>query len=152
MRLLIHRSFEVAASRSLVWDRLARPASWPSWARHIRAVDMDPEGLLTATSSGVVRLKNLVRSRFVVTAFVDGEHWLWTGRFLWLRIEYDHVLEAVTPGRTRITFDVSVGGFGSGTLGRFFAWVYRKSLDRAIPNLAHELESAVPRPSAGEGA
>ena len=90
MRVLVHREFEVDRPRSEVWSRLARPASWASWAKHIKSVDVEPPGLLTASSSGVVRLRNGVRSRFVVTTFADGERWLWAGKFLWLRVDYDH--------------------------------------------------------------
>ena len=142
MRVLVHRSFDVAAPRDVVWARLARPASWPSWAKHIKSVDVEPEGLVTAGTAGVVRLRNGVRSRFVVSTFSDGERWLWTGSFLWLRIDYDHVLEAVSEGRTRITFDVAVGGLGVASIGRFFAWIYGRNLDKAIPNLVAELEAA----------
>ena len=124
-----------------MWGSLAHPASWPSWAQHIRAVDMEPEGPLTSSSSGIVRLTNGVRSRFTVTRFVDGERWLWVGKFLWLRVEYDHVLEAVSPDRTRVTFDVGGSGMGVGSLGRLFAWVYGRNLDAAIPRLVAEIEA-----------
>ena len=146
MRLLVHRQFEIARPKSEVWSRLARPASWPSWAKHIKSVDVEPPGLLASSSSGVVRHRNGVRSRFVVSTFTEGERWLWAGKFLWLRVEYDHVLEAVTPDRTRVTFDVAVGGFGVGSIGRFFAWIYSGNLDKAIPNLVAEIEGAVAGP------
>jgi hypothetical protein len=136
----VHRTFEVGRPRAEVWDRLARPASWPSWARHVRAVDVGPPGLLGPSSAGVVRLANGVRSRFVVTSFVTGERWLWSGKFLWLRVDYDHVLEAVAADRTRVTFDVRVTGFAVGTLGRLFARIYGKNLDAAIPRLVAEYE------------
>ena len=142
MRVLVHRSFEVSAPVATVWAGLARPAAWPSWAKHIKSVDMEPPGALTASSSGVVRLRNGVRSKFVVTQFVEGERWLWTGKFLWLRVDYDHVLAAVAPARTRVTFDVAAGGLGVGSLGRLFGRIYAGSLDQAIPNLIAELEAA----------
>ena len=142
MRVLVHRQFEVARSMSVVWSNLARPAAWPSWAKHIKSVDIEPPGLLTASSSGVVRLRNGVRSRFDVVTFSEGQRWMWAGKFLWLRIEYDHVLEAVTPDRTRVTFDVAGGGFGAGSIGRLFAWIYAGNLDKAIPNLVAEIEGA----------
>ena len=101
---------------------------------------MEPPGILTPSSSGVVRLRNGVRSRFTVSTFVDGERWLWAGTFLWLHVEYDHVLEAVAADRTRVSFDVAVGGLGVGSLGRLFAWIYSGNLDKAIPNLIAEIE------------
>jgi hypothetical protein len=99
----------------------------------------------------VVRLANGVRSRFVVTSFAAGERWLWTGKFLWLRIDYDHVLEATAADRTRVTFDVDVSGFGVGTLGRLFARIYGKNLDAAIPRLVAELEGGGGRPPEAPG-
>lgn len=144
MRRLLHRRFEVACPRPVVWAILAHPADWPAWAGHIRSVDVEPPGLLTASSTGIVRLRNRVRSRFTVMAFVDGERWLWSGKFLWLWVEYDHVLEVVANDRTRVTFDVRVGGLGSGSLGRLFAWIYARNLDRAIPKLIAHLEARGP--------
>jgi carbon monoxide dehydrogenase subunit G len=140
VRALLHRSFEVAAPVERVWDRLARPAQWPSWAHHIEAVRMTPAGLVTASSAGEIRLRNGIVSRFEVTEFQDGARWLWTGPFLWMRVRYDHVLTPVGPGRTRVAFDVAGSGFGVSTLGRLFARVYARNLDRAIPNLVAELE------------
>jgi len=142
MRTLLLRTFQVSRDRARVWAHLAQPARWPSWARHIKRVEMEPPGEVTAVSTGRVVLRNLVRSSFRVTRFSAGASWLWTGRFLWLRVDYDHVLLAVAPQRTEVTFRVDVGGLGTSTLGRFFAWIYARNLDRAIPRLVEELERA----------
>jgi len=103
---------------------------------------MEPPGALGPTSAGLVRLTNGVRSRFAMKEFREGERWLWSGRFLWLQVDYDHVLDAVAPDRTRVTFDVGVGGLGTSTLGRLFARIYGGNLDRAIPHLVAEIEEA----------
>lgn len=122
-----------------VWAHLARLAEWPSWARHIRSVEASPPGPLTPATVGVIRLTNGIRSRFAMTKLDPPRSWTWDGRFLWMPIRYDHVFEELGPGRTRVTFDVFAGGLGNGTLGRLFAWIYGKNLDRAIPLLAAEI-------------
>ena len=67
-------------------------------------------------------------------------NWKWAGPFLWLQVEYDHRFEAVEGGRTRLTFVVDGAGFGVSVLGRVFARVYNRNLDRAIPNLVGEMQ------------
>ncbi len=140
MRTLIDREFEVAASRDRCWEHLSRIEAWPSWARHIRSIDVSPPGALTDGTRGLIRLRNGVRSSFRMTELRPGEHWLWEGAFLWLRVRYDHAFEPVSPERTRIRFRVDVDGLGVGSLGRLFAKIYGANLDRAIPNLIAELE------------
>jgi hypothetical protein len=56
-----------------------------------------------------------------------------------MKIRYDHVFEPIAPGRTRVRFDVFASGLGRATLGRLFAWIYGRNLDRAIPILVSEL-------------
>lgn len=135
---MLERTFEAAAPVGKAWDHLARPEAWPSWARHIRSVETN--GPLSPETEGVIRLRNGIRSSFRMREFDPGKSWLWEGKFLWLAIRYDHVFEPVGPERTRITFRVDGAGFGRATLGRLFAWIYARNLDRAIPNLVAELE------------
>lgn len=139
MRLALTRTFEVPVPVERAWAHLERIEQWPTWAKHIRSVEQQPKGPLTPDTVGVIRLTNGFRARFRMTQFAPPRSWTWAGRFLWMRIRYDHVFEALGPTRTRIRFDVFAGGLGSGTLGRLFAWVYAKSLDRAIPLLVAEL-------------
>jgi hypothetical protein len=155
VRLAVHREFEVPVSSSRAWDHLARIESWPSWAKHIREVEVDPPGPLTSHTSGIIRLTNGITSRFVMTDLGPPRHWTWEGKFLWMRIRYDHGFEALALDRTRIRFQVFVGGLGQATLGRLFARIYAKNLDRAIPNLVAELSgasaAASPATRGGEG-
>ena len=144
MPRLIHREFDVSAGLEHCWEHLARVEAWPSWARHIRSVELTPPGGLTAASRGSIRLTNGIRSSFAMSAFQPGERWEWTGRFLWLRVRYDHAFERLAGDRTRIVFDVDVEGLGANTLGRVFARIYSANLDRAIPNLVAEIEAGAP--------
>jgi hypothetical protein len=131
----LERAFRVRAGAAATWARLADVASWPEWARHIRSVELEPAGPLGPGSRGAIRLTNGIRSTFAVTEFVAGRSWRWVGPFLWLRIDYDHVVEGDPSGGSRVTFVVEASGALSGSLGRLFSWVYARSLDRAIPRL-----------------
>ncbi len=141
-RRMLERTFRVRAVPGAAWEELAAVRSWPAWARHIRSVDLEPEGPLGPGSRGTLRLTNGIRSTFRVTEFEPGRRWLWTGLFLWLRVDYDHLLEPDPAGGTRITFTIVGGGIGVSTLGRLFAWVYARNLDRAIPLLQERLGGA----------
>ena len=140
MNTMLERTFEAAVSLQQAWGHLARIEAWPSWARHIRSIETN--GPLSPETEGTIRLRNGVTSRFRMTELNTGRNWVWEGSFLWLQIRYDHVFEAVDDDRTQITFRVDGAGFGCATLGRLFAAIYARNLDRAIPRLVAELVSA----------
>lgn len=142
MVLRLVRAFEAPVSRARAWEHLERVAQWPSWARHIASVELEPAGELTPATTGVIRLKGGVRSTFRMEHLEPPDRWLWTGRFLWLHVDYDHVFEELAPDATRIRFVVEVRGVGAGSLGRVFRAIYARNLDRAIPNLVRELEGS----------
>ena len=139
MRRMLERSVEVNADAATTWNHLIEPERWPSWAHHIRRVDMDPAGPAQLGSKGRVRLKNGTSARQEVVELNEGRNWRWDGRFLWLGLVYDHIIEARPDGGTRITFTIEGTGLGVGSIGRIFAWVYARNLDQAMPNLAAEL-------------
>ena len=138
MTTRLTRSFEVALDRARAWDHLARVEEWPSWARHIRSVTLEPPGKLTAETAGTIRLRGGIRSTFRMHRLDPPRGWMWVGGFLWLTVRYDHVFEELEDC-TRIHFVVDVEGFGAGSLGRLFAAIYARNLDRAIENLVAEL-------------
>ena len=140
MRLL-EREFQARAPLERVWDHLAAIDRWPSWARHIRRVEVAPSGPLSHATTGTIVLTNGIRSTFRMTALEPGVHWLWSGPFLWLSVDYDHRLERVDDDLTTVRFTVDVSGFGTAVLGRLFAAIYARNLDRAIPRLIEELEA-----------
>jgi hypothetical protein len=139
MPTLIHRSFEVDLSVDAAWRHLAHVTGWPSWARHIRRIDVNPPGALTAASVGIIHLTNGVKSTFRVTTFDPPRRWTWAGRFLWLDVCYDHEFEPIGKRKSRLVWSVIVTGWGSSTLGRLFAFAYRRDLDRAIPRLVMDV-------------
>ena len=141
MRRLLVREFTVRVPRDAAWRHLAAVERWPSWARHIRSVTLEPAGALGPRSTGVIRLRNRVRSAFAMTAFDPPRRWTWVGKFLWLTVRYDHAFEEVGPGATRLTWTVEARGLGVSTLGRLFARIYGKNLDRAVPLLVAEMEA-----------
>lgn len=72
------------------WARYTRPAAWPTWAPHIRAVD-HPLDVVEPGATGVVHGPPGITATFVVDA-VDHEarRWTWTVRSGPLRLSFDH--------------------------------------------------------------
>jgi hypothetical protein len=89
-------------------------------------------------------LTNRTRATVRVTEFQDGRRFRWEGSFLWLGLGYDHLVTTDETGRVHITFTVEGAGVGVDTIGRLFARVYARSLDRAIPRLQAVLRSPDP--------
>ncbi len=139
MTTLIRREFTVDVSVESAWEHLARVAAWPSWAKHIRRIDLDPPGEIMANSTGVIHLKFGPESAFRMVEFKPPRNWKWVGRFLWLTVHYDHLFESQGE-RTKLVWIVACEGFGVSILGRLFALIYNRNLDKAIPNLIAEIE------------
>ncbi len=132
---LLSRTFEVPVSAADAWAFLADIDAWPRWAGHIRRIDVDPPGPAGPTTSGVIRLTNGITSTFRMTDFAPPTHWTWVGPFLWLSVRYDHRFEDLGDGRARLAWTLDAEGFGASVLGRLFAAIYARNLDRAIPRL-----------------
>ena len=139
---LLRREFTVELSAEEAWRHLARVEQWPSWARHIKQVEVQPRGELRPESTGHLRLTNGLKPVFRMTEFNPHRSWKWVGDFLWLTIYYDHRFEELNPKQTRLTFELEGKGFGVSLLGRLFAKVYSNSLDRAIPLLVQEMNAS----------
>ena len=138
---LLRRAFDVEVSLDEAWEHLALVESWPAWASHIKSVRLAPPGALTDRSEGQFRLKGGIRSTFLVEEFDPPRRWQWVGRFLSVRVHYDHRFETVEPN-TRLTWIVAAEGLGAATLGRVFGAIYARNLDKAIPNLQAQLRSS----------
>jgi hypothetical protein len=141
---LVERSFTTTATPDAVWRHLANVTAWPSWARHIRRVTLDPPGDLTPTTRGRLVLKPAIPTTFRMTALAAPHSWSWRGSFLGTTLDYDHRIEPVSDGGTRITFTIDGSGATAKVVGPVFARVYGRILDRAIPHLIDELD-ALPR-------
>ena len=137
---LIRRRFGVGVSVHRAWDHLARVENWPTWAGHIKLVTLDPPGILTSTSCGIIHLRNGIKSRFAMTQFAEHRHWEWSGPFLWLRIHYDHRFESTGPQRTELEWIVRAEGCCASVMGRLVAVIYNRNLNKAIPRLVREME------------
>ena len=137
---LLERQFKVKASVDKAWAHLAKVEHWPSWARHIRRIEMNPPGPLTSVSEGTIHLTNGMRSTFKVEELNAGRNWKWVGPFLWLRGHYDHQFWEIDSTQSEVVFALDGEGFGVGTFGRLFALIYARNLDRAIPRLIKEIE------------
>jgi hypothetical protein len=140
MRRLLERTFAVQATADRAWAELVAAERWPRWARHLRSVEVTPAGPVRSGSSATLKLSNRTRVTMRVTQFQD-RRFRWEGAFLWLRLGYDHVVATDAAGRVSITFIVEGGGVGVDSIGRLFAMVYARNLDRAIPRLQALLQS-----------
>jgi hypothetical protein len=141
MLTLIHREFIVDIPLDAAWQHLAQVERWPSWAKHIKNVELVPAGELTASTRGKFHLANGIKSEFRMTELKPPHNWKWVGPFLWLRIEYDHRFEAIDRQRTKLTWIVRAEGVGVALFGRLFGMIYNRNLDRAIPSLVAEMNA-----------
>lgn len=137
----IRQAFIVDLPPEDAWQHLARVTQWPSWAKHIKHVELVPAGELTSGSRGIIHLNNGLKSTFLMTEFDLHRNWKWVGPFLWLTIHYDHRFEPIGDHHTKLVWNVGVTGFGASIFGRLFAAIYRKNLKRAIPNLVAEMNA-----------
>ena len=141
MTTILNREFVVDASIETAWAHLAKIEEWPSWARHIKYVKLSPSGDISHNSVGSLKLTNGIESEFQVTEFQLHQNWKWIGLFLWMRMEYDHRFEPLGDDKTKFTWIFEGKGIGSSTIGRVFAWQYKRNLDKAIPLLQHEISN-----------
>ena len=141
MLTLIQRGFTVGVPVEKAWDHLARVEQWPSWAPHIKKIELQPPGKLGPQSTGVTHLSNGMKVAFRITEFNPPHNWKWVGRFLWLTVIYDHWFESLDAGHTKLTWIVQAKGFGASVLGRLFAKIYRGNLEKAIPLLIAEMNA-----------
>lgn len=147
MNLSIRREFVVDAPLDRAWDHLARIEAWPSWAKHIKSVTVEPPGELSPSTVAIFHLGHGIKSRFAVTEFVPKSHWKWISKFLWLTVHYDHRFEPINHDRTKMQFIIEAKdlGFGKFLLGKLYAAIYSKNLDKAIPNLVAEINADQPQ-------
>ena len=137
---LLERRFKVKAPLEKAWKHLERVEEWPTWARHIRRIELRPPGPLTAHSAGALVLTSGVRSTFRMEELNTGVNWRWAGPFLWITVHYDHRFSQAGPEETEIAFVLDGEGAAAGLFGRLFAALYARNLDRAIPNLVSQME------------
>jgi hypothetical protein len=138
---LLERRFVVKTSLERAWARLEKVEQWPTWARHIRRIELRPPGSLTLESEGTIQLNNGIRSTFRIEELTPGRNWKWAGPFLWMTVHYDHQFNRTGPEELEVRFVLDGEGFGAGVFGRLFAAIYARNLDRAIPRLVRELET-----------
>jgi hypothetical protein len=145
MVTLIRREFTVAVPSQRAWDHLARVEQWPSWASHIKQIEVHPPGEIGPRSAGVIHLTNGMKPVFRMTEFNPPHSWKWVGAFLWLAVHYDHRFEPLDTEHTKLTWIIEAKGFAASILGRLFARIYRGSLETAIPRLVAEMNASSAR-------
>ena len=141
MNNLVYREFIVDVAIETAWNHLSQVEKWPSWAKHINHVELTPKSQLTLQSKGAFRLKNGIKSQFLMTEINPLRNWKWVGPFLWLTVHYDHQFEEVDSQHTKLTWIVDAEGFGVSVFGRLFAFIYNGNLNQAIPHLIDEMKA-----------
>src|SRR5437868_9914325 len=106
MKILLRREFTVDLPRPRAWHHLAQVEKWPSWARHMRRVEVTPAGEIGPQSTGVIYLTNGMKPVFTMTEFNPLHNWKWVGSFLWATVEYDHVFDELGSDKTRLIWTV----------------------------------------------
>jgi hypothetical protein len=139
---LLRREFTVELPVEEAWRHLARVEQWPSWAKHIKQVELQPAGEFGLESTGRMVLTNGLKPAWKVTEFEPYRNWKWVGGFLWLTVYYDHRFEALNPTQTKVTFVVEAKGFSRSVIGRLFGKIYSKTMDRAIAMLVQEMNAS----------
>jgi hypothetical protein len=103
-------------------------------------VECDPPGEVTATTHGVVQMKDGFKSQMTMAEFRPGRTWKWIGKArIGPTTAFDHQFEAVDEHRTRIHFVVETEGFLEPILGRLTAIYLGRQLDRNLPRLVAAL-------------
>lgn len=141
MTTLVNRQFTVDRPLEQAWQYFCRAERWPTWAKHIRQVELQPPGEVGPNTTGRLVLNNGVKAVLTVTEFNPLRNWKWVGRFLWLTIYFDHRFEELNPTQTRLTWIVEAKGLGMSVFRRLLARFYRQNLDRAIPLLIEEMRA-----------
>lgn len=141
MRERLRRSVLVDAPLEVAWNYLAEPERWPkTWAGHIRRVECDPPGAITATTTGVIKMKAGFKSSMRMTEFQPGRTWKWIGRGrIGPTTSFDHQFKALDRDRTRIDFVVETEGFLEPLFGRITGRYLGRQLDRNLPRLVAQL-------------
>jgi hypothetical protein len=78
----LRREFTVELPVEQAWQQLARVERWPSWAKHIKQVEVQPPGELGPESTARFHLTNGFKPVFKMTEFNPYRNWKWVGGFL----------------------------------------------------------------------
>ena len=136
----VRREFEVPIGRERAWNLLADVRRWPEWAPHITRVDVTPPGPVGPDSTGVLHIRRLGATDFVMTDWRPHRHWRWRGRVPGAAVDYDHEFASVDDRTTRLTWVVELDGPSARLIRPVFAKVYGPNVDRAIPRLQTWIE------------
>lgn len=131
----------VERSPSEAWDHLTRLEAWPSWAGHIRAMQPEPAGELTESTTVVLHMRHGPRVRMVVTEYEPPHGWVWEGRSFGTTTRFEHRFDRVAHDRTRIWFLAWMDGPVADLAAWVFGRVMHRNLSVALPRLKSEMEA-----------
>lgn len=102
----------------------------------MKRIELQPPHQIGKRSIGVIRLANGMKTAFQPATKLDVEWPISLGK--------RDLRPSVRGGRHRthqVIWIVEAEGFAANILGRLFATIYRRSLDKAIPRLVAEMNS-----------
>lgn len=140
MREVVREQVVVDRPAHAVWTHLAKLKEWPSWAKHIRQMDPTPPRELTASTHVMLHMRAGPRTLMIVTEYEPPRRWVWEGRSFGMTTRFEHKLEEIGEGRTRIWFLAWVSGPLSGPGGWIFGKMMHRYLALALPKLKGEIE------------
>jgi hypothetical protein len=143
MREVVREEVVVDRPPADVWKHLSMLEEWPSWAGHIRRMDPTPPGELTASTKVVLHMRAGPRTTMTVTEYNPPRRWVWEGRSFGVTTRFEHKLEELGEGRTRVWFLAWVSGPIAGPVGWSFGKMMHRYLGRALPKLKAEIEATV---------
>ena len=98
---------EIHAPVQRVWDLLADPMAWPSFAPEVHGVHLDGP-VAVDTSFTWANGRSRMKSRFAVVE--PGREITWTGVSSGFKAVHRHLLEATGDGATRVRSEESMAG------------------------------------------
>jgi hypothetical protein len=140
-RPTIRRELVVDVPAHTAWNHFAKVEEWITWSSDLDRVEMTPKGAITADSQGILVTRSGVRATVKVVAYEPYVRWAWWARILWARFYINYDFEPTDDNRTLIRWTVHVSGFA----GQVFAVVFGRHMNKAIPNLIHEMRSLAGR-------
>lgn len=143
MKEVLREEVTVDRPNAVAWDHLAQLERWPTWGRHIRRMTPSPPGVLTESTTVILRMRNGARTTMVVTEFDPPRRWVWEGRSFMTLTRFEHKFEPVGDDGTRIWFLAWMSGPLARPMGFMFGRMMKRYLARGFPKLKAEIEERV---------
>ena len=134
-------SASISASADEVWRILSDVASWPEWLPTVTTVESLDTKTLKPGSRFLVRQPKLRPTTWVVTEFSPPVRFAWIARSPGLAMTAEHMVDAHTPGASRVLLRYSFSAPLGGLVGRLFRSITERYLAQEVASLKLKAES-----------